>query len=334
MFHKLIRNQVNVQGEERRKAIGWGNLIGFHKFCSGAKFDVTFSTVIQSDIAACFHKAFGIFTRSKSRFVHRRIANSTSNLVDSLFEFLSMFVFDGLILCSPVLSDKRRFSNWIHALVGVRIQTIVNGIPKSSVARLQSIANQRTGGLEPEGGSNKIRYFFAGKMEGASIDSMQKGFDIALNAIAKVSGSGVSADFAVYGAGPLKNDLLGLSDQLGINDVVRFMEPLPIEEVLFCQDVLILPSRFEGLSNVVIESLLAGCHVFLSDIPENRIFSRFGEKVRFFENNSSALSNLIMDFGAIQLSSTVDPRLGEFFSMSECVDRYQGLIDQSGDRTT
>lgn len=329
LLYELIHSQVKVEGEGARKAIGLINLIEFHRFCSKSEFDVIFSTVIQSDIAACFHRTVCLFTRSKCGVVYRRIANSPNYFFERGFEFFSMFAVDALILCAPVLLERRRFSNWIHVLAGARIQTIVNGIPKVSMAKFQSISNQRTVKVDAEGEFSNGRYFCAGKMEGASIDSMQKGFDIALGAIAMVVSSGVNADLSIYGTGPLKNDLLELSCQLGIEDAVRFIEPLPIEDVLVRHDVLILPSRFEGLSNVVIESLLAGCYVFLSDIPENRIFSRFGEKVRFFENTSEALAALLIDFGSTPSSSTVDPRLGEFFSMYECVDRYQGLIDQS-----
>jgi glycosyltransferase involved in cell wall biosynthesis len=90
---------------------------------------------------------------------------------------------------------------------------------------------------------------------------------------------------------------------------------------------LIFPSRFEGLSNVVVESLLAGCFVYLSNIPENQVFSRFSDRVKFFENTNLGISNVIQD---INSSEPIYDRqkflvedVQDFFSLSRCVSQYK-----------
>ena len=127
---------------------------------------------------------------------------------------------------------------------------------------------------------------------------MQKGFDLLIEAYASLENLDAKLCHVIYGSGPLKKDLIALIKEKGLTNQIRIQDTQAIEDILGRHSVLIFPSRFEGLSNVVVESLLAGCFVYLSNIPENQVFSRFSDRVKFFENTILGISNVIHDINS------------------------------------
>lgn len=61
-------------------------------------------------------------------------------------------------------------------------------------------------------------------------------------------------------------------------------------------DVLVLPSIYEGMPNVVVEALAAGLPALVSDIPAHtKLFTN--NEVRFFEScNEESLVECILDY--------------------------------------
>jgi glycosyltransferase involved in cell wall biosynthesis len=75
---------------------------------------------------------------------------------------------------------------------------------------------------------------------------------------------------AVCGSGPLAASLHDLAQRLGLEEVVLwngFVADLPRRLSGF--DLLVLPSRYEGLSYALLEALAAGVPVLAADIPAN-----------------------------------------------------------------
>jgi teichuronic acid biosynthesis glycosyltransferase TuaC len=65
----------------------------------------------------------------------------------------------------------------------------------------------------------------------------------------------------VVGEGPLRGDLEARVDELGMGDTVRFAGKVPHDDVgtwMGACDVLVLPSRSEGLPTVICEAMVAG----------------------------------------------------------------------------
>lgn len=86
--------------------------------------------------------------------------------------------------------------------------------------------------------------------------SFEKGQDILLKALAKVLPVNSSVLLLLVGDGPLKKDLTTLANTLGISDHVRFIPHCnAIGDVYQAIDLLVLPSRSEGLPNVVLEAM-------------------------------------------------------------------------------
>lgn len=98
------------------------------------------------------------------------------------------------------------------------------------------------------------------------------------------------------GDGPLRAETEGYAGQLGIADAVRFAGQVPDpERYLSAFDAFLLPSKFEGLGFVIIESVCSGLRCYASDvIPEE---ARLGELVETFPLSVSkdALARRILE---------------------------------------
>jgi glycosyltransferase involved in cell wall biosynthesis len=94
----------------------------------------------------------------------------------------------------------------------------------------------------------------------------QKGHDVLLRAAADVT----DACFALAGDGPERARLERLAAELGIADRVRFLGTRnDVPDLLAAADVVVLPSRYEGLPLSLLEAMAAGVPVVASRIPGN-----------------------------------------------------------------
>ncbi len=93
----------------------------------------------------------------------------------------------------------------------------------------------------------------------------RKGFDILLRAFARAGGG--SAHLAVAGTGPAAAELRALGAALGVAERVHWLGfRTDVEEVLAGADLFVLASRREGMANVMLEAMAAGCLVVATDV--------------------------------------------------------------------
>ncbi|MDF1776202.1 MAG: glycosyltransferase [Rhizobiaceae bacterium] len=104
---------------------------------------------------------------------------------------------------------------------------------------------------------------------------VQKGYDVLLSAFSRVRAQRPSARLLVIGAGPEEARLRILAGNLGLRvdtagaeaDVILpGLQPNPLR-YLQVGRVFVLPSRFEGLPNALIEALASGVDILASDCP-------------------------------------------------------------------
>lgn len=103
----------------------------------------------------------------------------------------------------------------------------------------------------------------------------EKGFDVLLQAFAKVKASNVSIKLTIVGSGPLLNILTALVKELRINDDVLFIPKVPNSKLstYYNQaDIIVFPSVYqEPLGRVALEAGLSGKPIVASrvgGIPE------------------------------------------------------------------
>lgn len=101
----------------------------------------------------------------------------------------------------------------------------------------------------------------------------------------------------VYGAGPLKEDLVDLAQSLGVEDRISFKGVSNDLSRIYCQyDAYIHTATIEGFGLVVAEAMSAGLIPVFPDIPG--IAEVVGEAgIKFLNNN---LDSLVIAVGALQ----------------------------------
>jgi glycosyltransferase involved in cell wall biosynthesis len=98
----------------------------------------------------------------------------------------------------------------------------------------------------------------------------QKGLDVLFEALARLRRFAASIDkvrLVCVGAGPEEVNLRRRCKKLGLDGIVHFAgwQPNP-EQWLAAADALILPSRWEGMPNAVLEAMAAGRPVVATDV--------------------------------------------------------------------
>jgi glycosyltransferase involved in cell wall biosynthesis len=92
--------------------------------------------------------------------------------------------------------------------------------------------------------------------------SVQKGQDRALRALAALADDAVRLRFV--GEGPARPVLERLASELGVSDRVEYAGSVDPRPHLRCADVVILPSRWEGMSLVLLEAMAVGAPIIAS----------------------------------------------------------------------
>lgn len=96
----------------------------------------------------------------------------------------------------------------------------------------------------------------------------EKGYDTLLRAFGKVSEKYPQAKLIVMGEGPLRSELQDMASAIGVADKIDFAgyvdNPLP---TINRSDVFVLPSRWEGLPNALIQALGCGTTPVATDCP-------------------------------------------------------------------
>ena len=147
------------------------------------------------------------------------------------------------------------------------------------------------------------------------------------------------------GDGPLRQPLREQAQRLGVASHVHFLgERRDTHLLMQCADVLVLPSREEGLSNVILEAMSAGCPVIASAVggsPELVEHPRSG--LLFPSDDASALAAALVRVGAdpelrLRLAAAAGYRARCEFSLETMVRRtiasYERCLEQGAPRSS
>jgi glycosyltransferase involved in cell wall biosynthesis len=131
-----------------------------------------------------------------------------------------------------------------------------------------------------------------------------QGMDIALKAFAKLKVQLPNAEFHIYGEGPMKHQLLTLTQDLGLSGSVLFKDWVPVRQIarlMAESDLAVVPKRAsstfgtEAASTKVFEFLALGVPVIVSRTKIDTFY--FSDStVRFFESeNVDDLAQCMLD---------------------------------------
>jgi len=130
-----------------------------------------------------------------------------------------------------------------------------------------------------------------------------QGLDIAIRAFEQVSQVVPRAEFHIYGDGNMKEKLVTLTRELGLEEKVRFYEPLPVRkiaEIMAEADLGVVPKRADSFGNEaystkIMEFMSIGVPVVVSNTKIDQFYFN-SSVVRFFESgNPEALAAGILD---------------------------------------
>lgn len=152
-------------------------------------------------------------------------------------------------------ADVGEFVVRAHGAPRARVHVIRNGID-DTVFRPRDAAGGGAG--RPPG--SPVRIGSVGRLIPV------KGFDVLIEAARSLAGS-LSAEYVVIGAGPERAALERRAEGLPVSFPGELREPQQVAEFLRTLDLFVLPSRSEGLPNVVLEAAACGLPVVATRAP-------------------------------------------------------------------
>jgi glycosyltransferase involved in cell wall biosynthesis len=166
-----------------------------------------------------------------------------------------------------------------------------------------------------------------------------QGLDIALRAFQRVSRELPQAEFHIYGDGNMKPSLIALAAELGLEDRVRFFDPVPIAEIASIManaDLGVVPKRADSFGNQaystkIMEFMSLGVPVVVSKTEIDSYY--FDDSVvRFFESGNvealaDAMVEVLRDAGLRQRMVTNASAYSERHSWDSRKGDYLKLVD-------
>lgn len=194
--------------------------------------------------------------------------NNANQPFPKLFDQLYRLFFSNLdgIICQSNDMFRDLMDNF-H-IPASKMKMIPNPVDNLTIAaRADSMIRS---GESPWPSSECIKLLACGRLH------MEKGFDLLLRALALMNEKANHPDCSRYrswslrviGHGPLRQELTDLTQELGLQNSVNFMgyvdDPIPW---MAGADLFLLPSRFEGCPNALLENLAAGTPAVAFDCP-------------------------------------------------------------------
>lgn len=154
-----------------------------------------------------------------------------------------------------VVSDSVQARNSVLTLGSVKVILVPQVIDVDILGR-------------PEAISEAPRFIAAGRMvESKNFLTLLKGVEKAQNHLRSVG-----AIVEVFGDGPLLQDLNDLSEELSIDDIIRFPGHVTnLSDRLLSAHYALMPSNLEASSMFLIEALLSGCIVATGPVGDSKI---------------------------------------------------------------
>lgn len=216
------------------------------------------------------------------------------------------------------------------ALTGhIREELVKAGIPDDRIEILPNGVEIPSGMARP---AEHSRAVYAGNFTQGSV---YKGFDILLQAWGRVHAQEPTMRLVMYGGGDATRWKL-FAAQHGCGDSVEFAGRTErLADEFLRAGFLVLPSRVEGMSNVLLEAQAAGLPAVVSDIPGNLAVVRNGETgLAVPVGDAEALAQaMVRLFRApelrAQLGRAARARVAEHFAVEKIVARLEEVYAQA-----
>ena len=221
-----------------------------------------------------------------------------------------------------VVVQTRRTAEWFPRRMQSRIVVISN-----AVARPQGPGPRKTGH------DHRRTVLGVGRL------GREKGFDLLVRAFAEATQSHDGWDLVIAGDGPERAALAALAASCGVADRVRLIgRQTDIRRIYTAADVFVLPSRFEGFPNALLEAMAAGLPAVAADCangPREIIRDEQNGLLVGTENVDAlarALSRLIGDAGLRRRLGGEAAKVVDRYDAGEIQQRWNTLISDIATR--
>ena len=221
-----------------------------------------------------------------------------------------------------IVVQTRRTAEWFPPRMRSRIVVIPNA------ARLPSPAQPRQAA-----GAGRGTVLGVGRLE------HEKGFDLLVRAFAEATRHHVGWELVIAGEGSERQALTALAASCGVGDRVHLPgAQADIRRLYAAADVFVLPSRFEGFPNALLESMAAGLPSVAADCPTGpREIIRDGHDGLLVETEdvdalAEALSRLIGDADLRTRLGTAGVKVTERYDPDRIHQRWDALVEEVAGR--
>ena len=248
--------------------------LSFIRFVHEYKPDIVISHLWYSNtISRIVSKVCGITT-------HLVFEHNVYDLVKSKKMFLIDRILQSFSTKIIAVSETVKESLLRNGIRHDRILVVHNGVDTSRYLNIRS-DNQNDKFLARD----EFVYIFIGRL------IKQKGIDVLLEAFRKIN-SGV---LLVVGDGADKEMLLRYRDRIGLQNRVHFLGiRQDVPNLLAIADCFVLPSRYEGLPIVLIEAMVSGKAIIISDFESGKELINNGENGLIVPRENSEILSLAM----------------------------------------
>lgn len=161
----------------------------------------------------------------------------------------------------------------------------------------------------------------------------QKGIDLLRRQVDRISPPGSRQKLLLVGDGPLRDRLERWTRRIGHDRVQMIGWQADVAPLLRAARLLVLPSRYEGMPNVILEAMASGLPVVCSRVEG--VEELLGDDVRqtFAAGDDLAMAERVERFRAdpelaASVGETNRARVAESFSIESMIDAYRRLYRQ------
>lgn len=159
----------------------------------------------------------------------------------------------------------------------------------------------------------------------------QKGFDVLIKAFAKVIINIPNAKLTIIGYGTQKEKLEKLTNSLNLSNYIQILpwmeNPYPY---IHYADLFVLPSRYEGFPNVLLEALACGAKIVATDCPSGPkeiINTKYGWLAK--SEDPYDLSQKILTALRTQIDKNTLKQRAREYNLKKIVTEYEETIDNT-----
>ncbi|MEX0795022.1 MAG: glycosyltransferase [Pirellulaceae bacterium] len=163
----------------------------------------------------------------------------------------------------------------------------------------------------------------------------QKGFDWLLESAPQIFQEYPGAVWEILGEGPQRAELESRILELGLQDNIRLLgQRNDVAQCLARADLFLLPSRWEGMPNALLEAMAAGLPVVATEVEGiNELLGRDTGQTAPSEDSARFVVTLLEILADRALGAALGAenrtRVGERFSLSAMLDQYARLLAET-----